>query len=760
MTTAAGDASPSERWLARIVRGDDGVFRAQTLEEHLVGVSRRAAEFGSAFGSGDWAGLAGLLHDVGKCHPRFQAYLRASSGLDASAGNPRDRFDHAVTGASMALQRLGDVGRVLAYVIAGHHAGLADWSAVESGGGALAARLEERSGQLAETIATGGLPPSVMDAPAPSSGAPVPNEEAMHLWVRMLFSCVVDADSLDAESFSLPERAAVRSEWPSLAVLEDRLQKHLARLPVRGPLDELRTRVRTEALRRSGEAQGFFSLTVPTGGGKTLTSLAFALAHARANGLRRVVYAIPYLGIIEQTAQVFREAVGDTVLEHHSGVDLDDSDWRSALAAENWDAPLVVTTTVQLFESLFAARRSRCRKLHNLAGSVIVLDEAQLLPTDFLVPILSVLRALVEGYRATVVLSTATQPVGGNLPSATGRALAGLPDVRELVSDPLDLARCLNRVDIEWPVDVNTTIEWADVAAVLAAESQVLCIVNTRRDARHLAALVPGAIQLTALMCAEHRSAVLSTVRARLAAGDPVRVVSTQLVEAGVDIDFPVVWRALTGLDSIVQAAGRCNREARLTDRKGRPVRGRVHVFIPPRRSPPGHLRHGEEATRSLLAATAGTGLTEPCAFGRYFKLLYSVAGSLDRRGVMAPLTRASRQLEFGFRAAAERFRMIDEDGTVTVVVPYGEGARLVDTLRVLVARGERPDRWMMRRLQRFTVSLRRAEFLELDRRGGLERLASEERFDSDLIAVLPAHYSDESGVVPGERDFSIGLDV
>jgi CRISPR-associated endonuclease/helicase Cas3 len=728
---------------------DDGGhrWRFQSLDDHLRGVARRAGEFGATFGSSEWAYLAGLYHDVGKCHPTFQGYLRASSGYDRAAGNPNARFDHAIAGAGLAMDRFGAAGKLLGYVIAGHHAGLADWVSADSSAGSLSVRLRERAVNLTETLATRGLSADVLEAPAPSTPAPLRTDEAMHLWARMLFSCVVDADSLDAEAFAHPEREAVRAAWLGLGQLERNLRSKLVDLPSDGPLNALRNQVREQAMRHVGDAPGFFSLTVPTGGGKTLTSLAFALAHARTQGLRRVIYAIPYLSIIEQTAQVFRDAVGADVLEHHSSIDVDDTDWRSALAAENWDAPLVVTTTVQLFESLFASKRSQCRKLHNLAGSVIVLDEAQLLPTDFLEPILSALRVLVEGFEVTVVLCTATQPALGDHERPNGASFTGLSGVRELVDDPLDLARRLERVTVEWPTDPTVPTPWTEVAARLSEEPQVLCVVNTRADARTIAALVPGAQQLTALMCAEHRMVVLEDTQRRLRERETVRVISTQLVEAGVDIDFPVVWRALAGLDSVAQAAGRCNRE-------GKVERGRVHVFVPPRRSPPGHLRHGEDATRSLLAATRGLGLLEPAGYRRYFELLYAVAGGLDRRGILPLLTRDARLVQFAFRTAAEQFQMIDDDGTTTVFVPYGNGARHIEALRRLEARGERPDRLLLRRLQRYTVCLRSRELAELDRLGGLDRITT------DLTAIKPDFYDESSGVSVAGRDFSLSLSV
>jgi CRISPR-associated endonuclease/helicase Cas3 len=289
--------------------------------------------------------------------------------------------------------------------------------------------------------------------------------------------------------------------------------------------------------------------------------------------------------------------------------------------------------------------------------------------------------------------------------------------------------------------------EWSDVADHLAAEARVLCVVNTRADARTLASLVPGSIQLSALMCAEHRTVVLAEVQRRLEAGEDIRLVSTQLVEAGVDIDFPVVWRALAGIDSIAQAAGRCNREGRLS-------RGRVVVFLPPRPSPRGHLLQGEDATRSLLgAAQVGALSLGPDTYRRYFERLYAAKDGLDREGILPLLTQEARQLQVSFREAAERFQLIDDAGTTTAFVPYGKGAELIDALRTAVARSGGPDRRLLRRLQRHTVGLRQTDVRELERTSGLERITE------DLVAVAPAFYGDLGVSVMG-RDYSAGLSV
>ncbi|WP_419607186.1 CRISPR-associated helicase Cas3', partial [Thiolapillus sp.] len=362
---------------------------------------------------------------------------------------------------------------------------------------------------------------------------------------------------------------------------------------------------------------GFFSLTVPTGGGKTLSGMAFAMDHALIHGKRRIIHVIPYTSIIEQTANIFRKIFDEAVIEHHSSLDPDQETARSRLAVENWDAPVIVTTSVQFFESLFAARTSRCRKLHNLVDSVVVLDEVQLLPPAFLQPILDTLNLLVEHYGVTVVLSTATQPALETRRDSFGRnQLRGLDHVHEIIADPDVLYSALERVRVHLPDDLNAGTDWQTIANEVTGHDSVLVIVNTRRQARELHALLPpGTIHLSALMCGEHRSDVIAGIKQKLNNGEPMRVVSTQLVEAGVDLDFPVVYRALAGLDSIAQAAGRCNREGRLAS-------GEVVVFVPPEPAPPGMMRRAAAKTVSVLAGNGDDPLARS-NFSTFFRLFY-----------------------------------------------------------------------------------------------------------------------------------------
>ena len=687
------------------------------LATHLEKVAELAAEFSKAFDAVEpalrWAYLAGLWHDLGKYRPGFQRYVKLADNPDAHIEGKvggREKT-HSAAGALWAVQQLNKpnqpYGNILAYLIAGHHAGLDDWD------GGLKERLQNDDSQLELKEALAANPPANILAHGDVVAQIPGGAPGFALWVRMLFSCLVDADFLDTEAHFDAGKPAHREGFPTLEQMRLAFDAHMAVLPVADtPVNTLRADILRQCRAKAALPAGFFSLTVPTGGGKTLSSLAFALEHAQAHDKRRIIYAIPYTSIIEQTADVFRnvfKALGDEVLiEHHSQADAAEKDEtaRSRLACENWDAPLVVTTNVQLFESLFAAKTSRCRKLHNLVGSVIVLDEAQQLPPEFLQPILDVLKLLVAHYGVTVVLCTATQPA---LNSTTyfdaDKNLRGLENVHEIIDNPDALFDALKRVNVELPPDWTTPTAWADIAKQLSAEDCVLAIVNTRKAARELQRLMPAdTLHLSALMCGAHRKDVITHIKERLKAKRegrdqrPLRVVSTQLVEAGVDIDFPVVYRALAGLDSIAQAAGRCNREGRMSGK------GRVVVFVPPERPPKGLL---EQAAQSLINTLPNVNV-EPLTrdlFAAYFKDFYHSV-NLDARKVVEKLTVNDRKtLSVQFRAAAEAFRLIDDADSATVVVRYAEQSEEIDQLLGILA-AEGPQRWLMRKLQRYTVSI------------------------------------------------------
>ena len=604
------------------------------------------------------------------------------------------RVEHSAAGALLAVQKFGIAGRLVAYAIAGHHAGLADWITDATGGPSPLSDRLTRTHLLEDALAgsTGGAPPSnLADAAMPV--------EKLHgrdpaFWIRMVFSALVDADFLDTEAFFDPDKAASRAGYPSLAKLAPLLEAHLASFDVSPdtPVNRARKEVLEACRTAAARDPGVFSLTVPTGGGKTLASLAFALGHAIRHSKRRVVYVIPYTSIIEQNAEVFRKvfaAAGDVVLEHHSTFDSKLETGRGRLAAENWDAPLIVTTNVQFFESLHANRPSRCRKLHNIVDSVIVLDEAHLLPPDFLKPCLFALSQLTKHYGCTVLLASATPPALDPRPD-----FEGLPGRVEVVPNPDELSRRMTRTAVEMPTDLKAPTSWEALSAELAKEYQVLCIVDRRQDARLLHGLLGGgAIHLSALMCPAHRTKVLDVIRRRLADDEPCRVVSTQVIEAGVDVDFPVVFRALAGLDSIAQAAGRCNREGKLAT-------GRVKVFVSPNEPPAGLLRQACQVTKLLLDLDPRSPPLSPQRFEAFFRELYwTRRDRLDAKKIRDALG-LNTQLQFRFASAAASFQLIPDDD-LPVVVPYGEGRALLSRLRAIG-----PSRAIYRALQRHIVAI------------------------------------------------------
>lgn len=695
--------------LAHVRQDQEGKWIEHALEEHLLEVARRAGELAKAFGSEDWAHLAGLWHDLGKYREKFQQYIKSVSGYDAEAhieGAP-GRVDHSTAGAIHAIEKLGLQGRILAYLIAGHHAGLPDWNNAEGGQSVLLQRIQNGKGYLQEAL--DAMPPAeILNQSPPGS---LPPNGSLALWLRMLFSCLVDADFLDTEAFMDDKRSGLRSGYPSIVELKKAFDQHMADKAANAKDSDV-NRIRADVLQQCREKaelpSGLFSLTVPTGGGKTLSSMAFALDHAFRHGKNHVIYVIPYTSILEQTAEIFRDIFGvENVIEHHSNLDPDREDSRARLATENWDAPIIVTTNVQFFESLYGAKTSRCRKLHNIVNSVVVLDEAQLLPPEFLAPILHVMQDLANGYKVSFVLSTATQPAFSPRSKFTG-----LKNVCELMDDPERLYADLKRVKTELPDDFASPRTWESIAGELQQYESVLCIVNSRKDCRELHGLMPkGTIHLSALMCGQHRSQVIAEIKQRLKDGIPTRVISTQLVEAGVDMDFPVVYRALAGLDAVAQAAGRCNREGMLTQL------GKVVVFVPPKPAAPGLLRKAQQSGQEIMRLSKGAPLTRE-RFEAYFRHYYESLNSLDKANIVGLLDlhnqAEARKAEFNFRTAASNFRLIDEEGQTAVIVRYGESTRLIDALEKSQNMQPHERRGILRKLQRYTVNIREHECRKL----------------------------------------------
>ncbi|GHU73485.1 CRISPR-associated helicase Cas3 [Spirochaetia bacterium] len=707
-------------YIAHVRELGNGEWAApQSLESHLRGTAELAAEFAKSFDSSEWAYALGMGHDCGKGTSEWQKYILNNSGYDEDASfvTPPGKLEHSGPGAKLTEEIFGKgIGRFLSYCIAGHHAGLPDWSGSP---GALEFRLQKAKTENVADKFKKLLPPL---CPKDFSLQFNPNGLDISLWIRMLFSCLVDADRLNTEEYMDPEKKKKRKGYLSIVELQQRFDSYmenktkLSSETADDTLYKARQQVLTDCRTAAEMVPGFFSLTVPTGGGKTLSSMAFALRHAEKYDKKRIIYVIPYTSIIEQNADVFRNVFGDNELvEHHASLDEEDSAPRSRLATENWDAPIIITTAVQFFESLFAAKTSRCRKLHNIADSVIILDEAQLVPIEFLSPILEAIRLLTEHYRVSFVICTATQPIfeeQKNFPQ-----FPGLPkgSVREIIQDVPDLYKNLNRVEVILPKENSDPVEWHDLAADLSGIDQVLCIVSDRKSCRELHALMPkGTYHLSALMCAQHRSDAIAEIKDKLHRGESVRVISTQLVEAGVDIDFPVVYRAMAGLDSIAQAAGRCNREGKL-NAEGK--LGKVVVFNAPRRAPAGTLRKAAETAERMCKQ----GLENPIdqrVFTPYFTELYWKANSLDAKGIIN-LLKPSPSLGIQFRSAAELFKLIDDKNQRTILVPYQEGERLI----ALLKNNTDFERNLLRKLQRYTINIYINQFIELQRRGSLEEI-------------------------------------
>ncbi|NCC23156.1 MAG: CRISPR-associated helicase Cas3' [Alphaproteobacteria bacterium] len=679
----------------------------QLLREHLFETGRLAGAFGSEFGAGNPARLAGLLHDLGKYTEDFQARLEGEN----------IHVDHAAPGAvevkSLARNPLqAGLAELVSWAIAGHHAGLEDYGKLKD---RLAAFPDGKLNECwKKEVATATADLLTLEF---SPGGSFP---AAFLG-RMIFSCLVDADFKDTERFyAKTEGRKIDRDWPDLRreidALIARFDTFIANKRAEAeakakffPLNELRARILDHVCAKADMPRGLFTLTVPTGGGKTLASLGFALKHAKAHNLRRIVYAIPFTSIIEQNAAVFRESLQDEgdryILEHHSSIETEKAEEKKKeqknklrLAMEDWAAPLVVTTNVQFFESLFANRSSRCRKLHNLANSVIILDEAQTLPLKLLRPCMAALDELARHYGVSVVLCTATQPALDKRHFGEG----GLTlEGRELAPDIDQLARVLRRTKIE---RAEKPVTDDDLVQALQVHDRTMTIVNSRGHALDLfkaakRAGLSGLVHLTTRQCAVHRREILNEVRAALLDKSPCRLIATSLVEAGVDIDFPRVFRAETGLDQIAQAAGRCNREGR-----GSPDESIVTVFKPADREPPGEFMALIAAFERIAADFAPEALLSPEAIRAYFQEVYWQKGAerLDEKGILSEFTVGRQELFFNYRTAAEKFRMIEQT-MAPVIIPLDGCAR--EILGRLSSPEVSPKK-AMRELQPFIVQI------------------------------------------------------
>lgn len=703
----------------------------EELHEHLNAVGAKAGAYAEKFGARDFGLAAGLLHDLGKAKRQFQDYMcRNGERVSHSAEGARFAEAHYAISCDKAIR--APIGRFIAAAVAGHHSGL------PNGG----MRYSERLEHAHDLKPWFNLPP--LRLPAPLRGR-VADPFALSFFIRMLFSALVDADRLVSEAADdrANHRPSQRSAPRNVIELKPTLDAYLAsKFPLKTNATDL-YKVRAEVLADCRAAavleRGLFSLTVPTGGGKSLSSLAFAMDHAEKHGLDRVIYVIPFTSIIDQTADVFGEALNDSnsILEHHSAFDDEELEQELAgerltkrrLAMQNWDRPIVVTTAVQFFESLFAADPKRCRKLHNITRSVIVLDEVQTLPVSLLRPCLAALKELARGYGSSIVFCTATQPVlsdrdfGGMTPP---REALKAKSVREIIQPGRDLEKRLQRVK------ANFVGELTDDALVsaLADVTQGLVVVNNRRHARDLYAKmqkdgVEGAFHLTTAMTASHRQHALAHIRAQLKDGRSVRLVSTSLIEAGVDISFQAVWRAIAGLDQIVQAAGRCNRNGELGT-----LGGTLTVFTPEAvegHGMPRELKLNADTTTSVLGKGLDP-LSSKAARDYFSELLWRRSGDNwsalddvevgegDLRGIMRAIKEGAPRLSFPFADIATAFRLIKET-MAPVIIPYtasqisGVSKEALDSLYHLPTAGA-----VAREVQRHIVQIPRNARQELIR--------------------------------------------
>lgn len=764
-------------------RKADGV--TQPLEEHLGGVAAWAKLFASKINLGDQGELLGLLHDLGKYSREFQAYIQSATGLlnqdedddYVDAASLRGRIDHSTAGAQLIWSELSNqgelgrlVGQMLALCVASHHSGLIDCLTPE-GEDAFGKRMQKSAKRtfLDEVLAVAdreiidrarallktsqfveGLQSRLarIGISESASGKSVVAQQQIGLLVRLLFSCLIDADRVDTANFEKPRatRNRMHGHYEDWTVLVRRLESHLATFERRHPIDGLRADIAQHCLDAADRPKGLYTLTVPTGGGKTLASLRFALHHAARHGMDRVIYAIPFTSIIDQNADVVRKVLeptdapasqGRVVLEHHGNLTPEQQGWREKMLSENWDAPVIYTTNVQLLETLFGAGTRGARRMHQLANAVIVFDEIQTLPVNCVHIFNNAISFLVEQCGSTVVLCTATQPLLDRVNPDYG-SLRILKS-HELMPDVQGLFDKLKRVEI---VNQRKPGGWAneEIADLALKECRragsCLVVVNTKASALSLykicmARQVAPVVHLSTSMCPAHRKRILQIIRHRLNWGKPVLCISTQLIEAGVDVDFGAVIRFTAGLDSIAQAAGRCNRH-------GRHETGIVHI-LKARDEHLGSLTDisvGQEKAERVLAdfednpekfsndrigPVAMEWFYENYFFARSSEMSYPLpTRDIGRNDTLLNLlsgntlataeyrTRSSGNsvphLRQSFMTAAKAFKAIDAP-TRGVIVPYGKAGRAL--VAELCAAFEVDKQFeLLKRAQQYTVNV------------------------------------------------------
>lgn len=701
---------------------DNGIKqRVQSLEDHSTHVAELAAQFAAEFGCGDIAHIMGLLHDKGKEQIEWQKYIRGVTGFDSKYAHIKSGPNHAYIGAHIAQRQYPQVAPLIAQPIAGHHRGLYDYCEY----------IEETKKNIPKEV----LVPKSQSCAMPR----LQNLKSydLHHLVRMLFSCLVDADSLDTEGFMNPEQSSLRGVHTTMVELLSKLEVYIAHLKERSEdteVNRIRNYVQEQCVKESQSDAGFYSLTVPTGGGKTLASVLWSLHHAVRNHLHRVIIAIPYTSIIVQTAATLKAIFGEeNVLEHHSNVNPDDiknreQRERMQLATENWDYPIIVTTNVQLFESLFSNKRSDCRKLHNIVRSVLILDEVQTLPMNFYKPIVHTLDTLCRIFGTSILFTTASPPVLTGRIEGTNPTVGfdALNSVHEIIPADARLHDKLRRVELK--ID-ETPKSYDDIAVELSKHQRVLCIVNTRGDAKELYERLPKegiCLHLSRMMCPAHVSTAIQQIKVALKeeGEHPLRVIATQLVEAGVDIDFPEVYRQEAGLDSILQAAGRCNRE-------GKNGICTTYVFSLGKEHslPPGFISQTNNARLNMVGKYDWFA---PETMTAYFKQLHCRIDNFDRQQMQELLYKYACE----FEEAANRFHLID-DQTIPVLINWRDSMNLYQRLL-----SEGPTYQLMKQMAQYCVNIRKLDFDKLNSIGAIE-----EPFESTYVITNPAFYHDDTGL-------------
>lgn len=698
------------------IKNNGTEWEFQSNEAHQEGVAKLASDFASHFGMVEFGRVLGLLHDKGKEQNSFQQHIKRESGYQPDIRVEGDS-SHAYVGALIAKQLFPNQYQLIDNIIMGHHRGLYDDD-------------EKRSIHEKPLPKDVSIKPMVANLKIPQ--LPYKDEDIHHL-IRMLFSCLVDADFLDTEHFMQSKQSKLRENKSSIEELLQKLESFLSdlsRSAKQTDVNKIRKEVQEYCKNKSNGNVDFYSLTVPTGGGKTLSSILWALHHAKHNNLNRIIIAIPYTSIITQTASVLRRIFGDeNVLEHHSNINIEDNDnelnSKLKLAIENWDCPIVVTTNVQLFESLFSNRPSKCRKLHNIAKSVLILDEAQTLPTNFLEPIVKTLSSLKRVFSTSILFTTASQPVLEGTIRGSIDSFEALPKIHEIIPSKANLHKRLCRVSLSFDEKCSS---YDEIANRLTQHDRVLCIVNTRRDALEIFKRIPKGgvtLHLSRMMCPKHIKNTIEAIHNALTTNvSIVRVISTQLIEAGVDIDFPVVYRQEAGLDSILQAAGRCNREGKLDI-------ATTHIFkLKGRTLPPGMISQANNARLNMRGDKDWFSVE---AMQEYFYQLYSRVENFDIKNITNLLYNPRNLL---FEEAAKQFKLID-DNTTPVIVNYEDSMRLIEILR-----NREYSYSVFKKLSQYSVNVRQHDFNNLYKEGLITTID-----DKFYVLESPLQYNKDIGV-------------